>query len=213
MSCWPPVPCPIELPVAPFDGKQIVDSWGALEFEAVPKRLGVIGAGVIGLELGSVWRRLGAEVVMLEALREFLAMADRAAREGGARHFKKQGLDIRLGAKVTGAAAGERRRAGQLQRTPRASSRSTVDRVVVAVGRRPFTQGPAGRGHRRRRSMSAASSRSMITAAPASESVWAVGDCVRGPMLAHKGKEEGVAVADLHRRPLRRTSTTRSSRR
>ncbi len=99
---------PIELPIAKFDGKRIVDSTGALAFTSVPKRLGVIGAGVIGLELGSVWRRLGSEVVMLEALDTFLYMADQQIAKEALRHLKKQGLDIRLGAKVTGA---QRRRA------------------------------------------------------------------------------------------------------
>src|SRR6185312_14626157 len=94
---------PMELRSAPFDGKRIVDSWGALEFDAVPKRLGVIGAGIIGLELGSVWRRLGSEVVILEALPEFLAIADQQLAKEALRHFKKLGLDVRLGAKVTGA--------------------------------------------------------------------------------------------------------------
>src|SRR5579864_7871010 len=94
---------PLELRSAPFDGKRIIDSWGALELDAVPKRLGVIGAGVIGLELGSVWRRLGSEVVMLEALPDFLAIADQQLAKEALRHFKKLGLDIRLGAKVTGA--------------------------------------------------------------------------------------------------------------
>src|SRR6266853_1545194 len=95
---------PIELRSAPFAAPHIVDSWGALDLDAVPKRLGVIGAGVIGLELGSVWRRLGAEVVVLEALPDFLAFADQALAKEALRHFKKLGLDIRLGAKVTGAA-------------------------------------------------------------------------------------------------------------
>jgi len=94
---------PTELRSAPFDGKRIVDSWGALEFNAVPKKLGVIGAGVIGLELGSVWRRLGSEVVVLEALPDFLAIADQQLAKEALRHLKKQGLDIRLGAKVTAA--------------------------------------------------------------------------------------------------------------
>src|SRR4030095_1750133 len=94
---------PIELAVAKFDGKRIVDSTGALAFSSVPKRLGVIGAGVIGLELGSVWRRLGSEVVMLEALDTFLYMVDQQIAKEALRHLKKQGLDIRLGAKVTGA--------------------------------------------------------------------------------------------------------------
>ncbi len=94
---------PIELKSAPFQAPHIVDSWGALDFEAVPKRLCVIGAGVIGLELGSVWRRLGSEVTMLEALPDFLPIADQQLAKEAARHFKKLGLDIRLGAKVTGA--------------------------------------------------------------------------------------------------------------
>jgi dihydrolipoamide dehydrogenase len=90
----------------PFDGEQIIDSWGALELEAVPRRLCVIGAGVIGLELGSVWRRLGSEVVMLEALDSLLPMADAQLAAEAARHFRKLGLDIRLGAKVSGATTG-----------------------------------------------------------------------------------------------------------
>src|SRR5262245_54375760 len=94
---------PVELRSLPFDGKQIVNSLGGLEFTSVPKRLGVIGAGVIGLELGSVWRRLGAEVVVLEALDTFLPMADGALAKEALKHFKKLGLDVRLGAKVTGA--------------------------------------------------------------------------------------------------------------
>src|SRR5690606_564498 len=95
---------PIELKIAPFDGKHIVDSAGALELAAVPKRLGVIGAGVIGLELGSVWRRLGAEVVILEALDTFLPMVDQQIAADALRQFKRQALDIRLGAKVQSAA-------------------------------------------------------------------------------------------------------------
>src|SRR5437764_10720410 len=95
---------PIELRSAPFAAPHIVDSWGALDFDAVPKRLGVIGAGVIGLELGSVWRRLGAEVVVLEALPDFLAFADQQLAKEALRHLRKLGLDIRLGTKVTGAA-------------------------------------------------------------------------------------------------------------
>src|SRR6188768_805152 len=98
---------PIELPIAKFDGLRIVDSTGALAFNDVPKRLGVIGAGVIGLELGSVWKRLGSEVVVLEALDTFLPMADGAVSKEALKHFKKLGLDVRLGAKVSGAEAGK----------------------------------------------------------------------------------------------------------
>src|SRR5262245_22420567 len=94
---------PTELKSAPFDGQHIIDSWGALEMGSMPRRLGVIGAGVIGLELGSVWRRLGSEVVMLEALPDFLAIADQQLAKEALRHFKKQGLDIRLNDTVTGA--------------------------------------------------------------------------------------------------------------
>ncbi len=94
---------PTELKSMPFDGKNIVDNWGALDFDPIPKKLAVVGAGVIGLELGSVWRRLGSEVVILEALDTFLAVADQGVAKEAARHFKKQGLDIKLGAKVSGA--------------------------------------------------------------------------------------------------------------
>ena len=100
---------PMELRSIPFDGERVVDSWGALEFDAVPRRLGVIGAGVIGLELGSVWRRLGAEVTILEAMDRFLFMADGQIAKEAERQFRRQGLDIRLGAKVQ---SGERTDAG-----------------------------------------------------------------------------------------------------
>src|SRR6202042_788281 len=95
---------PIRLRSVPHDGKYIVDSWNALEFDAVPRRLGVIGAGVIGLELGSVWRRLGSEVIVLEAMHQFLPMVDQTIAKEAQRHFKRQGLDIKLGAKVVSAA-------------------------------------------------------------------------------------------------------------
>src|SRR5262249_4803854 len=119
---------PMELKSVPFDGKQVIDSWGALELDAVPKRLGVIGAGVIGLELGSVWRRLGAEVVVLEALEQFLAIADGAIGKEALKHFKKLGLDVRLGAKVT---ASEKNASGvTLKYTDAKGEQSvTVDKV------------------------------------------------------------------------------------
>ncbi|MDH4258812.1 MAG: dihydrolipoyl dehydrogenase [Gammaproteobacteria bacterium] len=185
---------PTPLRGAAFDGKGIVDSWGALEFTEVPKRLCVIGAGVIGLELGSVWRRLGAETVILEALEQFLPMADGQVAKEASRHFKKQGLDIRLGAEVSGA---ESRTDGVHVSFSDAKGPQSivVDRLVVAIGRRPFTTGLLGEG-----SGVTLDERGFIavddhcrTGAP---DVWAVGDCVRGPMLAHKGKEEGVTVAD-----------------
>jgi dihydrolipoamide dehydrogenase len=186
---------PTELKSMPFDGKTIVDSWGALDFETVPKKLAVVGAGVIGLELGSVWRRLGAEVVVLEALDTFLAIADQGLAKEAARHFKKQGLDIKLGAKVSGAKAGAN--GVEVSYTDAAGSQTvTVDKVIVAIGRRPFTKNlladDAG---------VALDERGFIKVddhcKTGVENVWAVGDCVRGAMLAHKAKDEGVMVGDL----------------
>src|SRR5882672_2344984 len=186
---------PIELPMAKFDGKRIVDSTGALAFASVPKRLGVIGAGVIGLELGSVWRRLHSEVVILEALDTFLYMADQQIAKEALRHLKKQGLDIRLGAKVTGAAV-----QGDVVKVTYemggAAQEIEFDALVVAVGRKPVTAGLLADG-----TGVTLDKRGFIevddkcrTAAP---NVWAVGDVVRGPMLAHKGMEEGVMVGEL----------------
>jgi dihydrolipoamide dehydrogenase len=186
---------PVRLKNVPHDGKFIVDSWNALEFDAVPARLGVIGAGVIGLELGSVWRRLGSEVTVLEALEQFLPIADGAIAKEAQRHFKKQGLDIKLGAKVSSAAV-----AGAAVDVVYIDAQGEhtlqVDKLVVAVGRKPFTQGLLAEGTGVK-----LDERGFIevddhcrTGVP---NVWAVGDVVRGPMLAHKGKEEGVMVADL----------------
>ena len=186
---------PIRLRSVPHDGKYIIDSWNALELDAVPARLGVIGAGVIGLELGSVWRRLGSEVVVLEALEQFLPMVDQTIAKEASRHFKKQGLDIKLGAKVASAAVSGN--AVDVIYTDSQGEHSLqVDQLVVAVGRRPFTEGLLAEG-----TGVQLDERGFIkvddhcrTNAP---NVWAVGDVVRGPMLAHKGKEEGVMVADL----------------
>jgi dihydrolipoamide dehydrogenase len=186
---------PIRLKTVPHDGKFIVDSWNALEFDAVPKRLGVIGAGVIGLELGSVWRRLGSEVTVLEAMDQFLPMADQTIAKEAQRHFKKQGLDIKLGAKVQSAAV--KGNAVDVAYTDAAGEHTLqVDKLVVAVGRRPFTDGLLAEG-----TGVQVDARGFIqvdehcrTNVP---NVWAVGDVVRGPMLAHKGKEEGIMVADL----------------
>lgn len=186
---------PTELKSLPFDGEQIVDSWGALEFNAVPKRLGVIGAGVIGLELGSVWRRLGSEVVMLEALETFLPMADGAVSKEALKHFKKLGLDIRLGAKVSTA---DKKKSGvTLKYTDAKGEQSVeVDKVIVAIGRRPFSKDLLGEDtgvQLDERGFVKVDHDCKTDAA----NVWAVGDLVRGPMLAHKGKEEGVMVAEL----------------
>lgn len=185
---------PTPLPPVPFDGETVVDSTGALAFDGVPSRLGVIGAGVIGLELGSVWRRLGSEVVVLEALDTFLAVADEQVSRDALRQFKRQGLDIRLGAKVTGATKGKDGCVVTYEAGDE-SSEITVDKLIVAIGRRPYTENlfDADTGVTK-------DSRGFIeideSNRTGAENVWAVGDAVTGPMLAHKASEEGVAVAE-----------------
>jgi dihydrolipoamide dehydrogenase len=186
---------PIRLRSVPHDGVYIVDSWNALEFDAVPKRLGVIGAGVIGLELGSVWRRLGSEVSVLEALDQFLPMVDQTIAKEAQRHFKKQGLDIKLGATVLSAAVSGNA-VDVIYSDSQGEHSLQVDKLVVAVGRRPFTQDllADGTGVQLDERGFIVVDEHCRTSAP---NVWAVGDVVRGLMLAHKGKEEGVMVADL----------------
>lgn len=186
---------PVELPDQPFDHQRVVDSTGALAFPRVPKRLGVIGAGVIGLELGSVWNRLGAQVVLLEAMDEFLAGADPQIAREAAKQFKSQGLDIRLGAKLERI---QRMRGGLLTLHYRQGDKATsvkVDRVIIAVGRRPATDGllnPESGVRTDARGFITVDAECRTDAAQ----VWAIGDAVRGPMLAHKASEEGVAVAE-----------------
>ena len=186
---------PVELKVAPFDGKDIVDSWGALEFTSVPKRLGIIGGGVIGLELGSVWHRLGSEVAIIEAMENFLFMADQQIAQAASREFKKQGLDVRLGAKVTGAA--KAKDGVRVQYEDKDGKHDlTVDQLIVCVGRKPTTTNLLEDGCGVK-----TDSRGFIQVddecRTGVRNIWAIGDCVRGPMLAHKGSEEGVMVADL----------------
>jgi len=186
---------PIELPIAEYDGEKIVDSWDALEFSAVPKRMGVIGAGVIGLEIGSVWTRLGAQVTIIEAMDDFLSIADRDVARAAAKEFKKQGLDIRLGAKVTGAKTGKKG-VSVTYEDKEGTQSLEVDQLVVAVGRRPFTDSLLAED-----SGIQLDDRGFIVVDDECRTrvkgVFAVGDCVRGPMLAHKGSEEGVMAADL----------------
>jgi dihydrolipoamide dehydrogenase len=186
---------PIELPFAKYDGKQILDNAGALDIDAVPKRLGVIGAGVIGLELGSVWKRLGSEVTILEALPDFLAAADADIAKAAAREFKKQGLDIRLGAKCTKSEV----KNGEVHLTyadDKGEQTLVFDKLLVAVGRKAATQGLLADGtgvQLDERGRVIVDEHCKTGAA----NVWAIGDCVRGPMLAHKASEEGIAVAEL----------------
>ncbi len=187
---------PIAIPGVAFDGKHIVDNVGALDFSAVPRRLGVIGAGVIGLEMGSVWKRLGSEVTVLEAMPEFLSVVDADIARVAAREFKKQGLDIKLGSKVTGAqVVGDE---VQLSYTDSSGGahQISVDKLLVAVGRRAYTQGLLSEDCGVK-----LNARGQIEVDEhchtGVEGIWAIGDCVRGPMLAHKGSEEGIAVAEL----------------
>lgn len=186
---------PIEIPSAPFDHEFIIDSWDALELEEVPERLGVIGAGVIGLELGSVWSRLGAEVIMIEAMDDLLFMADRDIAKVAAKDFKQQGLDIKLGARLTRASAGKNGVKVEWE-DQNGEYDLLVDKLVVAVGRRPFTNGLLAED-----SGIQLDERGFVVVdhecRTRVKGVFAIGDCVRGPMLAHKGSEEGVMAADL----------------
>jgi dihydrolipoamide dehydrogenase len=187
---------PRHLDGIPVDNKLICDNAGALAFDAVPKRLGVIGAGVIGLELGSVWKRLGAEVTILEALPEFLAAADAAvAKEAWKVFTKKQGLDIRLGVKIGKVATGKKGITVEYEMGDE-SHVLECDKLIVSVGRVPNTEGLGCEAvglqlDERGRIAVDDHCRSNLP------NVWAVGDVVRGPMLAHKGMEEGVMVAEL----------------
>jgi dihydrolipoamide dehydrogenase len=186
---------PIELPIAKFDGTQIIDSWDTLELDAVPETLGVVGAGVIGLELGSVWARLGSKVTILEAMEDFLLMADRDVAKLAAGDFKKQGLDIKLGAMVKNATASKKGVAVEFEDKNGAQTLD-VEKLVVAVGRRPvtenlFTDDAGIQLDERGFIVVDDECRTRV------KGVFAIGDCVRGPMLAHKGSEEGVMVADL----------------
>ena len=186
---------PIELPIAKFDGAQIIDSWDTLELDAVPETLGVVGAGVIGLELGSVWARLGSKVTILEAMDDFLFMADRDVAKVAAGDFKKQGLAIKLGAMVKKATASKKGVAVEYEDKDGAQVLD-VEKLVVAVGRRPvtenlFTDDAGIQLDERGFVVVDDECRTRV------KGVFAIGDCVRGPMLAHKGSEEGVMVADL----------------
>ncbi|MDX2464018.1 MAG: dihydrolipoyl dehydrogenase [Porticoccus sp.] len=186
---------PIDIPVAPVNGDTIIDSTGALDITAVPKRLGVIGAGVIGLELGSVWNRVGSKVVLLEAMDDFLAIMDQQIAKDAKKIFTKQGLDIRLSCRVTASEVKGKEVVVTYQDSDGKEAQETFDKLIVCVGRRPYTE-----------SLLAADSgvnldeRGFIfvndQCATNAPGVWAVGDVVRGPMLAHKGSEEGVMVAE-----------------
>jgi len=185
---------PIEIPSAKFDNKNILDSTGALEIESVPETLGVIGAGVIGLELGSVWARLGSKVTVIEAMDDFLFMADKEIAKETLKDFKKQGLDIRLGCRLTSSKS-LKNSVNITYETEAKSEEMKFDKLIVAVGRKPNTQDVFSDD-----SGVDLDDRGFINVDDHCQTnaanIWAIGDVVRGPMLAHKGSEEGIMVAE-----------------
>jgi dihydrolipoamide dehydrogenase len=186
---------PRALPGVEFDEKLVLSNTGALAIADVPKRLGVIGAGVIGLELGSVWRRLGAQVTILEALPAFLGAADEQIAKEAAKIFAKQGLAIELGVNITKVTPGKKGVAVQYTAADKSTKTLECDRLIVSIGRVPNTEGlnAAGVGLKLDERGFVAVDGECRTNLP---NVWAIGDVVRGPMLAHKAEEEGVAVAE-----------------
>jgi len=186
---------PVDIPAARIDRKRLVDSTGALEFTAVPKRLGVIGAGVIGIELGSVWRRLGSDVILLEAQDDFLPLADVQIARESLRQFKKQGLDIRLGARVTSTKATAKQVALTYQDKD-GEHKLIFDKLIVAVGRRPNSDNLWASDVELISDESGFVHVDDQCRTPQPD-IYAIGDLVRGPMLAHKGSEEGAAVAEI----------------
>ncbi len=187
---------PINIPVAPVDQKNIVDSTGALEFSEVPRRLGVIGAGVIGLELGSVWSRLGSEVILLEALEQFLPMMDAQISKDTFKIFtKQQGLDIRLNSRVVGAEIKGKKVSVRYTNAESKECVEEFDKLIVCVGRKPNSKEvlSADCGVKVNERGFIEVNEFCATTVPG---VYAAGDVVRGPMLAHKGMEEAVMVAE-----------------
>ena len=185
---------PIQIPSAIFDNKNIVDSTGALEFNKVPKTVGVIGAGVIGLELGSVWSRLGSKVTVIEAMDNFLPMADADIAKDSLKDFIKQGLDIKLGSKLISS--------NSLKNSVKISYENKegtheieFDKLIVAVGRKPNVSEVFSKD-----SGITLDDNGFISVndhcQTSNDNIWAIGDVVRGPMLAHKGSEEGIMVAE-----------------
>jgi dihydrolipoamide dehydrogenase len=186
---------PRALPGAPFDNKLVLDNAGALDIPEVPKRLGVVGAGVIGLEMGSVWRRLGANVTVLEALPAFLGAADEAVAKEAQKQFARQGLVIHTGASITAVKAGTNDVSVEWTDSAGVAKTDVFDKLIVSIGRIPRTQGLNGEAIGL-----ALDPRGFVVVddhcATALPGIYAIGDVVRGPMLAHKAEEEGVAVTE-----------------
>ena len=183
------------LPGVPFDEEQVLSNDGALRIAAVPKRLGLIGSGVIGLEMGSVWRRVGAEVTVLEALPTFLGAVDEQIAKEARKAFDKQGLKIELGVKVGEVKVGKKGVSVAWTDAKGAAQELVVDKLIVSIGRVPNTTGLNAEavGLKLDERGAVVVDDDCRTNLPG---VWAVGDVVRGPMLAHKAEEEGVAVAE-----------------
>ena len=185
---------PINIPVAEINHENIVDSTGALEFKSVPKKLGIIGAGVIGLELGSVWSRLGSQVTMLEAMNEFLPMADKKISKDVLKEFNKQGLNINLSCKVTSAVSNDKGITVTYENDGSVLELK-VDKLIVAVGRKPNTDNLFDKN-----CGLSLDEKGFIPVNDFCETkvqnIWAIGDVVRGPMLAHKASEEGIMVVE-----------------
>ncbi len=186
---------PRALPGADFDEKLVLSNTGALDLEAAPKRLGVIGSGVIGLEMGSVWRRLGSEVTVLEALPTFLAAVDEQIAKEAQKLFAKQGLAVQLGVKISAVKNNGKQVTVEYTDSQGAAQKAEFDKLIVSIGRVPNTIGLNGEavGLKLDERGFVAVDDECRTGLP---NVWAVGDVVRGPMLAHKAEEEGVAVAE-----------------
>jgi dihydrolipoamide dehydrogenase len=187
---------PRPLPGADIDNEQILDNEGALALAEVPKRLGVVGAGVIGLEMGSVWKRLGAEVTVLEALPAFLGAADEQIAKEARKIFTKDvGLDIHTGIRITKVTPGKKGVAVEWTGAEGNAQSATFDKLIVSIGRIPTTKGLAAE------TVGLALDERGFIAVDAEcrtnlPGVWAISDVVRGPMLAHKAEEEGIAVAE-----------------
>ncbi len=186
---------PRPLPDVPIDNVRVLDNDGALSIATVPKRLGVVGAGVIGLEMGSVWRRLGAQVTMLEALPSFLQVVDTTIAKEAQKLFARQGLTILTGVKIGKVDVGSKEVTVHYTTADGKEEKATYDHLIVSIGRVPFSQGlqgdTVGLGFDERGFIEVDGE--CRTNLP---NVWAIGDVVRGPMLAHKAEEEGVAVAE-----------------
>jgi len=184
------------LPGIDIDEKRIVSSTGALDLEKVPGKMVVIGGGVIGLELGSVWRRLGAEVTVVEYLDHILPGMDAEVQKTGKRILKKQGMKFHTGHKVTGVEKMKSKLKVTMEPSKGGEASSfDADVVLVSIGRRPFTDGlgleTAGVSTDKRGFIESDHFKTSVSG------IWAIGDCTHGPMLAHKAEEEGVAVAEM----------------